>query len=276
MSDSGPAPGAKFTLSATVRNDGDGAAAATTLRYHRSTDATITTSDPEVGTDAVVELAASGNASASMELTAPSTLGTYSYGACVDAVAEETDTANNCSTSVQVRVQPDVPEPRRHPDLVVGSPLVSNSGPAPGAKFTLSATVRNDGDGAAAATTLRYYRSTDATITTSDTEVGTDAVVELAASGNASASMELTVPPTPRTYYYGACVDAVAEETDTANNCSDIRQRDGRRGAADTVLAVDFDRVVTRSSGADEHGDYGHHYVEQPGRSQLLLRHVPR
>ena len=32
--------------------------------------------------------------------------------------------------------------------------------------------------------------------------------------------MELTVPPTPRTYYYGACVDAVAEETDTANNCS--------------------------------------------------------
>ena len=220
LSDSGPAPGAKFTLSATVRNDGDGAAAATTLRYYRSTDATITTSDTEVGTDAVVELAASGNASASMELTAPPTPRTYYYGACVDAVAEETDTANNCSTSVQVRVQPDVPEPRRHPDLVVGSPLVSNSGPAPGAKFTLSATVRNDGDGAAAATTLRYYRSTDATITTSDTEVGTDAVVELAASGNASASMELTVPPTPRTYYYGACVDAVAEETDTANNCS--------------------------------------------------------
>ena len=83
------------------------------------------------------------------------------------------------------------------PDLVVAAPLLSDSGPAPGAKFTLSATVRNDGDGAAAATTLRYHRSTDATITTSDTEVGTDAVVELAASGNASASMELTAPPTP-------------------------------------------------------------------------------
>ena len=29
--------------------------------------------------------------------------------------------------------------------------------------------MRNDGDGAAAATTLRFYLSTDATITTSDT-----------------------------------------------------------------------------------------------------------
>ena len=33
--------------------------------------------------------------------------------------------------------------------------------------------LRNDGDAAAAATTLRFYRSTDATITTADTEEGT-------------------------------------------------------------------------------------------------------
>ena len=51
-----------------------------------------------------------------------------------------------------------------------------------GKAFTVSATVRNDGDGDSAATTLRYYRSADATITTSDAEVGTDAVAGLAAS----------------------------------------------------------------------------------------------
>ena len=44
-------------------------------------------------------------------------------------------------------------------------------------------TVSNTGAGEPAATTLRYYRSTDATITTSDTSVGTDAVGALAASG---------------------------------------------------------------------------------------------
>ena len=51
----------------------------------------------------------------------------------------------------------------------MGSPTVNDSRPAVGATFMLSATVRNDGDGAAAATTLRSYRSTDATITPADT-----------------------------------------------------------------------------------------------------------
>ena len=47
-------------------------------------------------------------------------------------------------------------------DLSVGSPSVSDSSPAAGASFTLSATVSNTGDGESVATTLRYYRSTDA------------------------------------------------------------------------------------------------------------------
>ena len=34
-------------------------------------------------------------------LTAPGREGAYYYGACVDAVAGESDTANNCSGSVQ-------------------------------------------------------------------------------------------------------------------------------------------------------------------------------
>ena len=193
MSDNSPAPGASFTLSATVQNDGNGESAATTLRYYRSTDATITTSDTEVGTDAVAGLAASGSDRQSVELAAPSAPGTYHYGACVDAVAGESDTANNCSTSVQVTVrEPD------HPDLTAVSPSVSNSSPAVGSQFTLSATVQNDGNGESAATTLRYYRSTDATITTSDTEVGTAAVAGLAASVSDSQSVELVAPSARR------------------------------------------------------------------------------
>ena len=182
-SDSGPVAGVTFTLRATVRNLGDGASAATTLRYYRSTDATVTTSDTEVGTDAVAELAPAGGGSEAVDLTAPASPGTYYYGACVDTVTDESDTTNNCSASVTVNVQVAVTEPEGHPDLVVSAPTVSDSGPAAGASFTLSATVRNAGDGASAATTLRYYRSTDATITTSDTAAGTDEVAALAASG---------------------------------------------------------------------------------------------
>ena len=209
-----PAAGGSFTLSATVENEGAGAAAATTLRYYRSTDATITTSDAEVGTDSVAGLAAAATSDQSVDLTAPSSPGTYYYGACVDAVTDESDTTNNCSTSVTVTV----PQPK--PDLVVGSPSVDNDSPAAGGSFTLSATVENEGAGAAAATTLRYYRSTDATITTSDTEVGTDSVAGLAAAGTSDQSVDLTAPSNPGTYYYGACVDAVTDESDTTNNCS--------------------------------------------------------
>ena len=220
VSNSRPVAGATFTLSATVRNDGDAPSPVTALRYYRSSDATIATTDRAVGTDAVAGLAASGSASASVELSAPSTPGTYYYGACVDAVAEEFDTTNNCSTSVEVDVQESESESQGQPDLVVAPPTVSDDGPVAGETFTLSATVRNDGDAPSPVTTLRYYRSTDATITTSDTEVGTDAVGALSASGTSAESIELTAPSTAGAVYYGACVDSVTDESDTTNNCS--------------------------------------------------------
>ena len=217
VSDSGPVAGTQFTLWATVRNVGEGASAATRLRYYRSPDATISTADTEVSTVAVTGLAASNSARESVDVTAPSAAGTYYYGACVDAVTDESDITNNCSSSVRVTVREPAPG---EPDLAVAAPSVSDSGPTVGATFTLLATVRNDGEGTSAATTLRFYQSTDATITTSDTEVGTDAVAGLAAAGGSSQSVDLTAPATSGTYYYGACVDTVTDESDTTNNCS--------------------------------------------------------
>ena len=208
-------PGAAFELVATVRNRGGAGAPATTLRYYRSADATIATADTEEGTDAVDALAASGSSAESIGLTAPSTAGAYYYGACVDAVSDESDTRNNCSPSVRL----DVDEPPA-PDLEVGTPTVDDASPETRGSFTLSATVTNAGDGESSATTLRYYRSADATITTADTEEGTDTVDALAASGSSAESIGLTAPSTAGAYYYGACVDAVSDESDTRNNCS--------------------------------------------------------
>ena len=217
VDDASPVPGGSFTLSATVTNAGDGAAAATTLRYHRSADATITTTDTQVGTDAVEALATSGSSAESIALTAPTTSGTYYYGACVDAVEGESDTTDNCSAAVAVTVA--VAERPAEPDLEARASL-SASAVAPGGAFELLAAVRNRGGAGARATTLRYYRSTDVTITAGDTEVGTDPVDALAASGTSAESIALTAPSTSGTYYYGACVDAVQGESDATNNCS--------------------------------------------------------
>ena len=106
------------------------------------------------------------------------------------------------------------------PDLVVVSTSVSDNNPEPGASITYYATVRNQGTGQSAATTLRYYRSTDFTISTTDTEVGTIALSALSPGGTSHESISLTIPSTSGTYYFGACVDPVSGESDTANNCS--------------------------------------------------------
>ena len=215
VDDSSPTEGESFTLSVTVRNQGDGSAGSTTLCYYRSSDSTITTSDTEVGTDSVSGLSAEGSGDESIDLTAPDTPGTYYYGACVDSVSGESDTTNNCSSGVAVTVSA-----ATAPDLTVDTPTVDDSSPAGGESFTLSVTVRNQGDGSSGSTTLRYYRSTDSTITSSDTSVGTDSVSGLNASGSGDESIDLTAPDTPGTYYYGACVDSVSGESDTTNNCS--------------------------------------------------------
>ena len=197
------------------------------MRYYRSTDTVITTSDTAVGTDAVTGLAASDSTSESVDLTAPPDPGTYYYGACVDSVANESDTTDNCSASVIVNVT-GIPFPpsssppplSQYPDLEVGMPTVDDSTLDTGSMFTLSATVRNDGGMPVQFTVLRYYRSSDATITIFDTEEGTDFVEALPAFGTSAESTELTAPSTAGVYYYGACVDPVTNESDTTDNCS--------------------------------------------------------
>ena len=106
-------------------------------------------------------------------------------------------------------------------DLVVESPSVSDSTLAFRQPFTLQVTVRNQGAFPSDATTLSYYRSTDATISPSDMQVGSDDVSLLFASDTSAESISLKAPEDAGTYYYGACVQSVVGESNTDNNCSD-------------------------------------------------------
>ena len=96
------APGESFKFSVTVRNKGDGPASTTTLRYYRSSDRTRGT---EVGTESVSALASNATSNASIQLTAPTAPGTYTYSACVSRVSSESNTDNNCTTPVRITVQ---------------------------------------------------------------------------------------------------------------------------------------------------------------------------
>ena len=210
-------PGEAFTLEATVRNQGIGEPERNaTLHYYRSSDASISTRDTEVGTDTV----SSGNLDTnetedeSIRLTAPTEPGIYYYGACVD-LRYESDTDNNCSGSVAITVR----ETRRS-DLVVSLLPLSDNTLAPGASFTLQATVRNQGIGTARPTTLRSYQSANASISPNDTEVGSVDVSSLSADETEIQAFTLNAPLAASTYYYGASIESVSNESNTANNYS--------------------------------------------------------
>ena len=63
-------------------------------------------------------LKAASDSPESIAVKAPWTVGTYYYGACVDAVIGESDTSNNCSDAVRTEVIP------------IGPPVVTDDGAA--------------------------------------------------------------------------------------------------------------------------------------------------
>ena len=395
------AVGSDFTLSAVVRNQGDGkATSSTTLRFFHSDNPRITPSDSLLGTHPIGQLDSGATSVGSLVVHAPTAAGTYYYGACVGALDNESDTGNNCSGAVRVRVwqpnraprpvgtiplqevahgdsslvnltgyfrDPDghplsfaamssdtgiaaaavtggvvivtprfrgtatvtvsatdpsglsarqefevsvpnrgpeatgvvdeqqlhvgdsvtigisvyftdpegdtlsyaaessreirvkvavtgdslilsaatagsstisvtardagglsatqrfraVVEPIPVPDLVVDTPMVDADSVEVGGEFTLSAVVRNQGEGkAASSTTLRFFHSNNSRITPSDSLLGTHPIGQLDSGATSVGSLVVHGPTDPGTYYYGVCVEAVDNESDTGNNCS--------------------------------------------------------
>ena len=200
--------GERFTLYATVLNQGDGPSVSTTLRYYLSDDASITPEDYEVDMERVRSLASTEIMQQSAGLAAPTAGGTYYYGGCVDSVPREYYTRNNCSDAVRVTV-------RGKPDLVVNAPSVSDESLDAEERVTLSVTVVNHGDGPSDSTTLRYYVSDDASITLEDSELSKEEMHGLPSAGAAIWEIGLTAPTAGGTYYYGGCVDSVPRESDT-------------------------------------------------------------
>ena len=238
-SETSVAASASFRLTARVRNQGEAQSSSTRVRYLLSSDATITASDTEVSGDNVALLAPNSDpALESDSVRAPSSAGTYYYGACVVSVEGEENTGNNCSNAVRITVtesttsgggsgggstptppRPD-PVPTQGPDMRA-SARVSDSTPDPNDEFTLTIQVRNGGNQPSGATMVQVYQSDDSRITMSDVPVGSREPQDGLDNGKSSElEVTLTAPSAPGTYYYGACVDLVVNELNTGNNCS--------------------------------------------------------
>ncbi len=214
-------PGDTVRATFTIRNSGGTTSAATTVRAFSSNDSTISTSDNELsGTLSLRALAASEELRVrfSMSLSYSISSGTFYLGLCVDPVAREADTTNNCSRSVRVAVTVS-----DGPDLVFTAVSPRTQTVPRGDTVRATFTIRNIGTVASAATTVRGYISSNSTISTSDTEIGSGISIDPIAAGTTDNLrvrwlLSSTAPLT--TVYWGLCVDPVAGESDTSNNCS--------------------------------------------------------
>ena len=158
--------GDPVTVSATVANLGTTAAAATTLTFYLSSDAVIGSTDTLLATVAVPALAGGASTVVSVSAPIPVTLpaGIRFIGAIVDPnnAILETNETNNSAAGNQITTS------TRAVDLT----MTAVSGPTTAKdaqSITLTATVKNQGTASAPASTVRWYLSTDSTITTADT-----------------------------------------------------------------------------------------------------------
>lgn len=108
---------------------------------------------------------------------------------------------------------------RESADLTVTEVTVSTTTPHTGKSFTINATVRNQGTASSNSTTLRYYRSSDSTISMADLQLSTSTVPILFPGGISIESKPVSINASG-TFWIGACIDPVNIEYPTTNNCS--------------------------------------------------------
>ena len=226
-------PGQTFTLEVDVYNDGEDASPEVTLTFYRSTDSTIDTADDIAGVIAIPSLEANGDTddivTHNLELPPPSdSTKDYVYGTCI--INDETP-SDNCAASevasdgsitddVTVAIQWDWSVPSVNVTWSVASHVLSDD-VIQGWPITLRAEVANAATGfTAPRSAITFYRSTDATIDTSDTVIGHFTVPALSVGEDADGSITSTAPTTPGDYYFGACIPSDSSESNAGNNCA--------------------------------------------------------
>ena len=96
------------------------------------------------------------------------------------------------------------------PDLVFEAHAVDDDSLPGWSPFTLSFTVRNQGDGVAEQADFAYYISEDPEITSEDREFAGGFVADLGPSESTEVTMRTRAEKEPGIYYYGVCLYELA------------------------------------------------------------------
>ncbi len=211
------AAGAGFALivSDTVKNQGSGAAGASTTSFYLSTNFALDGNDVLLGSRGVPPLAANATSAASTSLVLPAgtVTGTYYVIVRSDANDDVVESAEgNNTTYGTTRVGPDL--------AVTGLTLPASA--VAGAAISVTDTIKNAGGGTAGVTTTRFYLSANFSFDAADVLIGSRTVNAIDPGATNAVATSLTIPAQTAAgvYYIIAVADAddVVTETAETNN----------------------------------------------------------
>jgi len=206
-----------ISASVTTRNQGPGTSTASTTRFFLSRNTLIDATDvPLAGVQTVAALAPAAVSASivALDIPADTAVGLYYVIAKADADNVEAETVESNNTLARLLSV--------GPDLIATSLTAPNTA-GPGGAIAVSETVKNQGGGASAGSTTRFYLSANAGLDAADVLLtGARSVTGLASGATSTGSTTLTIPPDTGTgtYYLFAKADADAAvlETYETNN----------------------------------------------------------
>jgi uncharacterized delta-60 repeat protein len=215
----GPATaGAGFaiTLNETTSNIGVGPAGGTSTRYYLSRDTSIGAGDVLLGGRSLAGLAPGGSSAGATNVTIPAGAanGSYFIVARADDLNQVSEgNEGNNTRALAIRIGP---------DLRVSS-LTAPTYAAAGGTISISDTTANlSASSPAAASTTRFFLSTNTTLDSADVVIGSRAVPALASGASSAGAGPVTIPAATATgtYYILAKADGaniLAEKNETNN-----------------------------------------------------------
>ena len=164
-----------------------------------------------------------------------------------------------------------IPSP---PDLAVSTLTASSrNNMAPGTPFRLSTTVSNPGSGNAEATTLYWLSAENPNIP--DGEVyshGTDAIPALVAGSSSSESI-MVAASFVGTTYFGACIDAIAGDTSSDNDCATVSVQTALNATTldATDVTIDINSPVPINGNIELFGESDYYKITVGSDSALTI-----
>jgi subtilase family serine protease len=245
-------PGGTIQVGAVVQNAGVGDAAASTITFALVNAAGTVRS--LTGTQAVPVLAGGSSTATQTTVTVPSDtpFATYTARACIDAAGAvpEASDANNCTSAGETVKVAAVVEPK--PDLIVAALTDAPVSVLPSETFIATATIKNLGAAASAASTTKFSLvSADGRTRKNLKGVQSVGVLAPGAADGPAVTLKVYSDTVPGAYVFQACADGAGDIAEAVenNNCVTLSRRVQVRESPDLVAIAVSDPPETATQG---------------------------